>query len=232
MMISPDGYYEMHLKGKNAKQILSAIRGLKNEIGHLKNTMEHPDYGTEIIMHPSEEVRLWCTRLYLDRAKEALAEVGGTYTPSKAELKAKAFDDSVPYITKVIFSIGGYCGGYETYSVDLSGDHLQMDMEHSYIPKPSNLVVEKDYPMVKKEFLDRFYDLHIGEWRTNYNLERFGIHVCDGTQWDLEIHFSNEHKPVKIYGDNAYPYNFMHLKKLFGIDKDFEDDDDDDEWLF
>ena len=231
MMICPDSYYEMNLKGKNAKQILSAIRGLKNEIGHLKNIMEHPDYGTEIIMHPSEEVRLWCTRLYLERAKEALAEAGGTYTPSQAELKAKAFDDSVPHITKVIFSIGGYCGGYETYTVDLSGDHLQMDTEHSYIPKPSNFGIERDYPMSKKEFLDRLYDLHIGEWRTSYNLSRFGIHVCDGTQWNLEIYFSNEHKPVKIYGDNAYPYNFEHLKKLFGVDVDLEDDDDG-EWLF
>ena len=35
------------------EQIKSAIRGLKNEIGHLKNVMEHPDYGKEIIMHPT-----------------------------------------------------------------------------------------------------------------------------------------------------------------------------------
>ena len=47
MMISPETYYEMNLKGKTAEQIMSAIRGLKNEIGHLKNLMEHPDYGTE-----------------------------------------------------------------------------------------------------------------------------------------------------------------------------------------
>ena len=40
MMISPESYYEMNLKGKTAEQIMSAIRGLKNEIGHLKNVME------------------------------------------------------------------------------------------------------------------------------------------------------------------------------------------------
>lgn len=45
MMISPESYYEMNLKGKTAEQIMSAIRGLKNEIGHLKNVMEHPNYG-------------------------------------------------------------------------------------------------------------------------------------------------------------------------------------------
>jgi len=226
MMISPDGYYEMNLKGKNAKQILSAIRGLKNEIGHLKNTMEHPDYGTEMIMHPSEEVRLWCSRLYLERAKEALAEVGGIYTPSQAELKAKDFDDNTPFITKVIFSIGGYFSGYETYTVNLTGDHLQMNTEHSYIPTPSNFEIEKDYPMRKEEFLDKVYDLHIGEWRTNYNLRRFGYEVLDGTQWELEICFSNGHKPIKIYGDNAYPYNFDKLQELFGIDTEYEDEEE------
>lgn len=33
MMISPERYYELYLKGKNEKQIMTAIRGLKKEIG-------------------------------------------------------------------------------------------------------------------------------------------------------------------------------------------------------
>ena len=41
MMISPEGYYEEYLKGKDAAQIMTAIRGLKKEMGRLKNTMEH-----------------------------------------------------------------------------------------------------------------------------------------------------------------------------------------------
>lgn len=83
MMISPEGYYEEHLKGKTKEQIMTAIRGLKQEIGHLKNTMESPDYGKELIMHPSEDTRLHWTREYLERAKQAYAEAGGTYTLSK-----------------------------------------------------------------------------------------------------------------------------------------------------
>lgn len=47
MMISPENYCEEYLREKDAKQILSIIRGLKNEMSHLKNIMEHPDYGTE-----------------------------------------------------------------------------------------------------------------------------------------------------------------------------------------
>ena len=65
--------------------------------------------------------------------------------------------------------------------------------------------------------------MHIGEWRTSYTLERFGYHVCDGTQWELEIYFSKGHKPVKIYGDNAYPYNFDVLQELLGIEPDVDD---------
>ena len=91
-MISPEGYYEEYLKGKDAAQIMTAIRGLKKEMGRLKNTMEHPDYNTKVVMCPSEDTQLWCTRLYLERAKEALIAAGGEYAPSKNELKAETFE--------------------------------------------------------------------------------------------------------------------------------------------
>ena len=47
MMLSPESYYELHLKGMSEKEILSVIRGLKNQIGHLKNIMEHPQSTTK-----------------------------------------------------------------------------------------------------------------------------------------------------------------------------------------
>ena len=77
----------------------------------MKNIMESPDYSSKVIIKPSERTRLWCTRLYLDRAKQALADVGGTYTPSKAEQKAELYDTRIPAIHKGIFSIGGFFGG-------------------------------------------------------------------------------------------------------------------------
>lgn len=226
MMISPEGYYEEYLKGKTAAQIMTAIRGLKNEIGHLKNIMEHPDYGEEPIMHPSESTRLWCTRLYLERAKEALEAAGGTYAPSQAELKAADFEENIPAISKLVFSIGGFFGGYETRIYTLDDEHLYLDVEHSLMLKPTNFNIEPDYPCGKDEFLDGLRELHIGEWRSKYDLRRFGCMVLDGTQWELEIYFSNGHKPVKIYGDNAYPYNFDHFQELLGIEPDDIEDYD------
>lgn len=229
MMISPEGYYEEYLKGKTTAQIMTAIRGLKNEIGHLKNTMEHPDYDEQPIMHPSESTRLWCTRLYLERAKEALIAAGGTYIPSQAEQKAADFEENIPAISKLVFSIGGFFGGYETITYTLDEKQLHLDVEHSLILKPTNFCIEPDYPCSKEDFLDGLRELHIGEWRSKYDLRRFGCMVLDGTQWELEIYFSNDHKPVKIYGDNAYPYNFDRFQELLGIEPDIEEEEDEDD---
>ena len=83
MMISPEGYYEENLKGKTKEQIMSAIRGLKQEMGRLRNTMKSPDYGQESIVHPSDDTQIHWTREYLERAKQTYAETGGNYSLSK-----------------------------------------------------------------------------------------------------------------------------------------------------
>ena len=92
MMISPESYYEEYLKGKTKEQIMTAIRGLKQEIGRLKNSMENPHGGIKTVMHPSEDTRLHWTREYLEKVKQAYGEAGGTYTLSKSEEKAADFD--------------------------------------------------------------------------------------------------------------------------------------------
>lgn len=215
MMISPETYYEETLKGKSAAEILSAIRGLKQQIGRLKNIMEHPDY--QCTMCPAEDVQLWCARLYLERAKQALLDAGGTYVPSKAELKAEEFDANIPYINKVEFSIGGYLGGFETRTYTINADSIHMDVEHFSAWEPSNLDDVEMEESDKDSFLEELAELHIGEWRKNYNPKRWGYYVLDGTQWHLHIYYSNGSKPVKIHGDNDYPYNFDKLQELFGI---------------
>ncbi len=185
--------------------------------------MESPDYGSEAIIKPDESTRLWCTRMYLDRAKQALVDVGGTYVPSKAEQRVELFDASIPAISKVIFGIGGFFGGYETRTITLDEEHIHFDVEHSLILKPSNLPDGLDYPCDKEEFLVGLRELHISEWRTNY----MNPYVLDGTQWELTIEFSDGHKPFKTGGSNAYPYNFNALQELLGIEPDEEDEDAD-----
>ena len=111
MMISPESYYEEYLKGKTKEEIMTVIRGLKQEIGHLKNIMEGLEYGIKEIVHPSEDTRLHWTREYLERARQAYVEAGGIYTLSKSEQKAADFDANIDAICKITFSIGGFFGG-------------------------------------------------------------------------------------------------------------------------
>ena len=215
MMIPPEAYYEHNLKGKTAEQILATIRGLKREIGRLKSIMENPDY--LCMTRPSEDARLWCTRLYLERAKQALVDAGGTYIPSTTELKVEKFNANIPYISKVEFSIGGFFAGYETRTYTIDGDDIHLNVEHSLALKPSTADDVEIEEMDKESFLNGFAELHIGEWRKDYNPNRWGYAVCDGTQWHLYIYYSNGSKAIKIHGDNAYPYNFDKLQELFGI---------------
>ena len=226
MMISPEGYYEENLKGKTKDQIMSAIRGLKQEIGLLKNTMESPDYGQEAIMYPSEDTRIHWTREYLERAKLAYNQAGGNYTLSKLEEMAADFDSNMNSICKIIFSIGGFFGGYRSYVVELS-DELRAYTKLWEDEEPLSLLdTDNDETFTKATFIASIADLHIGEWRRRYSTQRFGYTVCDGTQWELEFEYNNGHKPVRFDGDNSYPYNFDRLKMLFGIDDTEEDNDE------
>ena len=139
------------------------------------------------------------------------------------------FENNFPFISKIIFSIGGFFGGYETRTVTINGDEICITVEHSLIPTLSNLGEFEIEPLDKEEFMDELSRLYIGEWRRSYHPERFGYSYCDGTQWELEIQFSNGAKPFKCYGDNSYPYNFDKFQELLGIDTTEEPEEEEDE---
>ena len=219
MMICPETYYEMNLKGKDEKQLLSAIRGLKNEIGHLKKVMEHPDYKNTPIMHPSENVRVSCTREYLTRAIQALEEIGGTYQPSKAELKAKEFQDNLEYLSKITFEIGGFFDGITKYVIEIQGDKA------GFISTKFDCILEEK-PIDKEEVIWLLSRLYVGEWKKYYDPKRFGYCVMDGTQWKVSFEYSNGYKTVEFAGSNDYPYNFSEFIDIFGLDEDMEIEED------
>lgn len=220
MMICPETYYEMNLKGKTPKEIMTAIRGLKQEIGRLKNIAEHPEY--QCMMHPSESTRIWCYRLYLERAKQALIDAGGTYTPSKAEIKVAQFDANIPYINRVEFGIGGFFSNQEIRIYTIEGNNISLQGDNCVISKPAESNEFEVEELDKDAFLEGLSELHIGEWRRHYDPKRYGYAVLDGTQWYLHIYYSNRTRPIKIAGSNDYPYNFDRLLDLFEIeDRDF-----------
>lgn len=229
MMISPETYYEEYLKGKTKEQILSAIRGLKREIGRLKNTLENESLREQQIATPSAETRIQCTREYLQRAKLAYSEAGGQYKLSKSEETAAEFEANLNAISKITLDIGGYFGGYCTYIVEMT-DELSAHKILWEDKEAFDLInMNKDKPFTKSDYLLALSELHIGEWRRRYSTERFGYYVLDGTHWSLEFEYNNGHKPISFSGDNSYPYNFEKLKLLFGIEESVEDEDTEDE---
>ena len=218
MMVCPETYYEMNLKGKSAEEILLVIGELKDEIERLIEIVEHPAY--ECTMHPSEKVRITCSQDYLAIGKKAYEEAGGVYVPTATELKAMEFDANIPYIERINFSIGGFFNGYRTVEYTVTGNSAFKLEGHSF---SSDELIYDDRALeeVDKEYLlEALKDLHIGEWRGEYTTGKYGYTVCDGTQWELEIYYSNGRKPFKVHGDNAYPYNFGSVLDLFGIEED------------
>jgi len=180
MMISPESYYEEYLKGKTKEEIMTAIRGLKQEIGHLKNSMENPYDGMKTVIHPSEDIRIYWSREYLDIAKQAYVEAGGTYTLSKSEEKAADFDANINAICKITFNIGGYFGGYSTYIVELS-EEITAYTKLWEDEEPLLLLDDNEEPFTKNSYIAALKELHIGEWRRRYTTKRFGYMV-------LEVH--------------------------------------------
>ena len=117
MMIGPDTYYEMNLKGKDKDYILSAIREMQDEIARLKELMENPGNKNRDIIHPSEDVQIKCIRDYIARAIQAYDELGGTYHPSELEKVDSEFQRNIVSLSKITFEIGGFFEGRTEYVV-------------------------------------------------------------------------------------------------------------------
>ena len=223
MMISPESYYETTLKEKTPQEIMKEIRSLKKEINRLKKALEEPWLTGEmpvIAIYPTPLTRIKCSQDYLKRAIRAYNDAGGKYEPTKAEAKALEFDQALESMSKLVFKIGGFFRGWETWTCTVSDDQILMDADFLPVGEPYNPAINAHY--LKGEFISGLRELHIGEWKKSYDAPC----VCDGTQWELEIHFDGDRKPFLISGSNAYPYNFNDLMEFLGIEWNEEEEED------
>lgn len=222
MMISPESYYEYELKGKSEDEIITEIRSLKRKISKLKKTLESPSFCPKV--DPSEDVQLYWTKKYLEKAIQALNDIGCVYRPTKAELKAQDFDNNIENIKLIEFVIGSFDSYRPKRVYHFINDRVRCEEDYDGF----------SFEVEKQDFLAKLRDIHIGEWNKEYSTERYNIIILDGIQWELSICYDNSHKPITIYGDNAYPYNFKDLLWLLGINPSIIEDnvEGDDEMSF
>ena len=119
--------------------------------------------------------------------------------------KDQEFNETLRSMKRFTFTIGGYFGGYRKRTYTISGEEVLFDADHSLYGRPIDPAAYK--PFTREAFLQGIAKLHIGEWEKEY----MNPHVLDGTQWSIEIEYENGHKPVQIYGSNAFPENFNDL---------------------
>lgn len=211
MMISPEAYYEMNLKGKDKEYILSAIREMQKEIARLKELMENPDHKDRTQIHPSEGVQIKWTREYIVRAIQAYEELGGIYHLSEQEKDDVEFQGSIGNISKISFEIGGFFEGMTESVIEFIGSEARLLQYKTFDCDQKEIVLERE------EVLDDLKELHIGEWDKCYDPIRFGYCVLDGTQWRASFEYSNGKDTLEISGNNDYPYNFNDFAEIFDI---------------
>lgn len=214
MMVCPEFVYE-ELKQKSTKEVLSAIRGFKQTIGRLKNKIEKERFfPSEVIICPSDDVILSCTRDYLIKAYQLLAERGEDYKYSKNEEQSIEFDDNIKNIKLIKLRIGEWCCP-KFYEFEIQNERVKF--------KTLSILKENQSEVLSVESL--FYGLerlHLGEWKHYYKPDRFGVCILDGIQWELEIEYKNG-KKKSWGGSNDYPYNFEELLSLLGVENIYED---------
>ena len=215
MMASPEWYYEENLKGKTAEQIMTQIRSLKRKIYRLREVIDHPDYfKRKTVIEPNEITQLSMLEEYLEKAKETLVATGGNYIPTKAERRAAALADSIPYVSKIVFIRKNFYDDYYEKVFTIGKDVIHMrKVIGSIEPK----VTEMDISESKEEFLEELADVHLERWRRHYDLRRYGIVEMDGVYWELKLYFSNGHRMAKFTGDNMYHFDFYYLEDALGL---------------
>ena len=220
-MLTVDQYYQKYLKGKEGLEVVSNIHELRDEIEKLKETIENPNNNRNIL--DNEINLLQVLREYHCKAEETLLNLGENYTPSKLEQQDMDFNENLYALAKVTLSQHCFLGTSYGCEIELQDNCFKIEVstfpllvdEKSNRPK---LEPYSEHLYNKDRFLSEMKELHIGEWREEYDIERFGCIVMDGVQWDLEFVFSNGFGPITINGNNSYPYNFNEFEKLFEID--------------
>ncbi len=203
-MISPELYYDENLKGKSAEEIMHQIRSLKKDCNKLKRELESNCLEPTIAVSPSPLTMIKVYRKYIERAKQALEEVGEKYEPTYFEKKDIAFNESLASLKSILLFTENNQSS-ESIEISISGEKVSCN-RFSF-----NHFNERILDISKSELIDILSEMHLGEWKRNYyNSDRF-----DGVRWCLDIFYTDKRRRINFSGVNEFPYNFNELAEFF-----------------
>ena len=133
---------------------------------------------------------------------------------TKAEIKDELFNQNVDSIKNIYFE--------KTVHDIAICRNIFFDKGKVYAQKYDEFSKYDDYEIEElqefktEHFIKAIKDLHLGEWRKNYDMSKHGLVVFDGTHWKLEINFGSGYVE-KFHGHSTYPYNFELLEMLLNF---------------
>lgn len=211
MMISPESFVEMELRGKDREKALKTVKNLRKEIKQLKKTIEEGQYSEEFEIKPSPLTRISVSRDYLDAAKAYFKSQGWVYEPSKKEIKDKEFNDRLKDLESIEIYYGGYFQGGKQWMISFDGSRIVVDSILRRMPdfEQSSLELPRFDDIKRAGFLRELLNLHMGEWKKEY----YDPGVLDGTQWSVDIRYTDG-KKRHFSGSNMFPYNFAEFLNI------------------
>lgn len=119
-------------------------------------------------------------------------------------------EDYRDIVTGIVFSDGGYFGGYQEISIKKSKGKIMLEVIPAFSMPESFLQRE----MTEKEWnrlLDRIYSkLYVHEWKKNF----IDPTIMDGEQWELTLKLTGG-RQRRYSGSNAFPPYWRELKSTF-----------------
>jgi len=109
-------------------------------------------------------------------------------------------------VTEIRFEVGGYFGGYETYTLKKSKGEYTFSLGFFDTEDVVRTLTSNEWQKVINKLYTGFY---IHEWKKDY----FNPCVTDGIQWSVKIRLTNGRRRT-INGSNAYPGYWEEFRRL------------------
>lgn len=205
--------YKEEVANYGPEQLVSEIRKWKRFVNQVRYELEFP--GVDPRKREAWGCLISLATIQIDVAKAVLAETGHSVPMTQAEKKASQFDEDLRHISEITLSLSDPYNGSLTTKVAFDGNAARCEeygLSCGDAPPPRGEFATK---MTKRRMVRRLRDLRICEWQRTYDPAVFGLEIDEGTQWSLEIKFSNGRRTWKSSGLGIFPYGYEGVLELF-----------------